>query len=141
MAEAASMCAHWCLVRACLRAMRSALQVKDARTEANSNVVQLEPLRPHLLALTSDDFASLPQRFGPLMHTVMLIWKHSRHYNSAARLVVLLRQICNDVIVAAYSSLRRGGQGRGWRGGWTAGSRPPAAAAGRPYAPARSVCM
>ena len=88
-------------VRVLLRARRSALQVKDARTEANSNVVQLEPLRPHLLALTSDDFASLPQRFGPLMHTVMLIWKHSRHYNSAARLVVLLRQICNDVIVAA----------------------------------------
>ncbi len=75
--------------------------MKDARAEANSNVIQLEPLRPHLLALTTDEFTSLPQRFGPMMHTVMLIWKHSRHYNSAARLVVLLRQICNDVIVAA----------------------------------------
>ena len=28
----------------------------------------------------------------------MMIWKHSRFYNTPARLVVLMREICNDLI-------------------------------------------
>ena len=31
----------------------------------------------------------------------MLIWKHSRYYNSPSRLVVLMREICNDLIEQA----------------------------------------
>ena len=33
-----------------------------------------------------------------VMHTVMMIWRHSKFYNTPSRLVVLMREICNDLI-------------------------------------------
>ena len=35
---------------------------------------------------------------GAVVHLIMLVWKHSKHYNTPARLVVLMREICNDLI-------------------------------------------
>ena len=32
------------------------------------------------------------------MHLILLIWKNSRFYNTPGRLVVLMRELCNDVI-------------------------------------------
>jgi dynein heavy chain len=32
------------------------------------------------------------------MHSVLLVWKHSGHYNAPGRVVVLVREICNDLI-------------------------------------------
>ena len=32
------------------------------------------------------------------MHTILLIWTHSNHYNTPSRLVVLIREICNAII-------------------------------------------
>ena len=32
------------------------------------------------------------------MHTILLIWKHSKYYNTPPRLVVLIREICNAII-------------------------------------------
>lgn len=32
------------------------------------------------------------------MHTILLIWRHSQHYNTPSRLVVLIREICNAII-------------------------------------------
>jgi dynein heavy chain len=40
--------------------------------------------------------------FQPIMHTIMLVWKHSKYYNTPARLVVLMREICNDLIQQAH---------------------------------------
>lgn len=36
--------------------------------------------------------------FVPIMHTILLIWTYSQHYNSPSRLVVLIREICNAII-------------------------------------------
>jgi dynein heavy chain len=36
--------------------------------------------------------------FTPMFHLVLLVWRHSAYYNSPMRLVVLMREICNDVI-------------------------------------------
>lgn len=36
--------------------------------------------------------------FKPILHIVLLIWKNSAHYNTPARLVVLMREICNSII-------------------------------------------
>ena len=33
-----------------------------------------------------------------LFHTLLLVWTHSKHYNTSARLVPLLRLIVEDVI-------------------------------------------
>ena len=35
------------------------------------------------------------------MHTILLIWKKSRYYNTPSRLVVLIREICNAIISKA----------------------------------------
>mmetsp|Transcript_20734 Transcript_20734/g.31854 ORF Transcript_20734/g.31854 Transcript_20734/m.31854 type:complete len:291 (+) Transcript_20734:897-1769(+) len=32
------------------------------------------------------------------MHTILLIWTYSQHYNTPSRLVVLIREICNAII-------------------------------------------
>ena len=42
--------------------------------------------------------AQLHLIFKPLMHILLLVWKNSRHYNKPARLVVLMREMCNAVI-------------------------------------------
>jgi len=36
--------------------------------------------------------------FIPIMHTILLIWNHSKFYKSPPRLVVLIREICNAII-------------------------------------------
>lgn len=36
--------------------------------------------------------------FVPIMHTILLIWTYSQHYNTPSRLVVLIREICNAII-------------------------------------------
>jgi dynein heavy chain, axonemal len=60
----------------------------------------------HLARLAScPDFGALPAAFPPLMHTLLLVWRHSRHYNTPARLGVLLRQIANAVIASARAQL------------------------------------
>lgn len=44
------------------------------------------------------DFVKLPEQFLPVMHTILLIWKHSQYYNTPSKLVVLIREICNAII-------------------------------------------
>jgi dynein heavy chain len=39
------------------------------------------------------------------MHTILLIWNYSHHYNTPARLVVLIRQICNAIIKQCRSTI------------------------------------
>ena len=36
-----------------------------------------------------------------MLHIILLIWKNSKHYNIPARLVVLMREICNSLIKQA----------------------------------------
>jgi dynein heavy chain len=35
------------------------------------------------------------------MHSILLIWQHSKYYNTPPRLVVLIREICNAIISKA----------------------------------------
>lgn len=74
--------------------------VEAARQEAVDNVSSLQPLRKYLEKLnTMDDFQALADLFKPIMHVMLLIWKHSKYYNQAARFVTLIREICNDLIM------------------------------------------
>ena len=77
-------------------------EVVIARMEANDNLKYLKTLRPFLEKLNlMDDFPKLTSLFKPILHTILLIWKHSKYYNSATRLVILIREICNDLIMQA----------------------------------------
>ncbi|PNW78281.1 hypothetical protein CHLRE_09g403800v5 [Chlamydomonas reinhardtii] len=77
-------------------------EVEAAQQEANDNVKFLKPLRKYLDKLNMmDDFPMLVDLFKPIMHTLMLIWKHSKSYNSSTRFVTLMQEICNDLIMQA----------------------------------------
>ncbi|KAF6247881.1 dynein heavy chain, N-terminal region 1-domain-containing protein, partial [Scenedesmus sp. NREL 46B-D3] len=76
--------------------------VESARQEASENVRFLQPLRRFLEKLnTMDDFVALADQFKPLLHVMLLIWKHSSSYSSSARFATLLREVCNDLIMQA----------------------------------------
>ncbi|KAK9822882.1 hypothetical protein WJX74_000347 [Apatococcus lobatus] len=79
-----------------------AKEVETGRAEANDNVRYLAPLRKLLEKLSQlDDFQALPEVFKPLMHTLLLIWKHSQFYNTAARMACMLSEICDELIAQA----------------------------------------
>jgi dynein heavy chain len=74
--------------------------VEAARQEASENVKFLKPLRRFLEKVnTMDDFVALADQFKPLLHVMLLIWKHSSSYSSSARFATLLREVCNDLIM------------------------------------------
>lgn len=48
------------------------------------------------------DFTTIENLFEPILQNILLIWEYSRFYNTPARLVVLMRQICNTIIAQAF---------------------------------------
>ena len=69
------------------------------REEANDNLKYLQTLSKWFNKLNEqDDFKGLVGLFKPIVHTILLIWKNSEHYNKPTRLVVLVRMICNAIV-------------------------------------------
>jgi dynein heavy chain len=56
------------------------------------------PLRYHLEDLEQAEFDESEKLFAPLLHVVCLIWAHSSYYNTPARIIVLLQELCNMLI-------------------------------------------
>lgn len=78
------------------------------REAANDNTKFLSALEDLFSQLNNPlrlDFENLPRVFRPIMLTILLIWKHSHHYNTPPRLVVLIREICNAVIKRSQTYL------------------------------------
>lgn len=69
-----------------------------ALTEAKDICLYLKPLIKHLTTIEETDFSELIPLLKPLMHVVCLIWSHSRYYCNSAKIIVLLKQICNMLI-------------------------------------------
>ena len=44
---------------------------------------------------------ALPTLFKPIMHMLLLVWKHSRYYNTPPCLAVIMCEICNDLVEQA----------------------------------------
>ena len=78
-------------------------EVFTARAEANDNVKFLRTLETWFQQLNDPggDFRALTDLCKPIMHIVLLIWKNSKFYNTPARLVVLMREMCNALIKQA----------------------------------------
>jgi len=78
-------------------------EVQGYRMEANDNYKFLQTLKDPFEDLVSEgrDFTTLYEVFLPIMHIILLIWKHSKYYNTPPRLVVLIREICNAIIAKA----------------------------------------
>ncbi|KAJ1566553.1 hypothetical protein HK405_009349, partial [Cladochytrium tenue] len=78
-----------------------------ALDEASDINRYLKTLRPSVERLTgTSDFAELVQIFPAMIRALSLIWRHSRFYNTPARLTVVLREVCNDVIEQARSFIQ-----------------------------------
>ncbi|EQC33295.1 hypothetical protein SDRG_09276 [Saprolegnia diclina VS20] len=83
----------------CTPFARLCKEVFTARIEANDNTKYLRTLEEWFHHLNNDDdFLNLTELFKPMLHIILLIWKNSKHYNTPARLVVLIREICNSLI-------------------------------------------
>jgi dynein heavy chain len=78
-------------------------EVEEAREEANDNVRFLATLTQRIGVITGDsmDFESMDQHFDGVLHTILLIWRYSKYYNTPTRMAVLIREICNTVISKA----------------------------------------
>lgn len=78
-------------------------EVYDARVEANENTKFLETLRDLFAQLCDDtqEFQNLHELFAPIMHTFLKIYTFSRFYNTPPRLVVLIKETCNEIIARA----------------------------------------
>jgi dynein heavy chain len=86
----------------CTTFARLCKEVFTARMEANDNQKYLRTLEYWFSSLNGeDDFPKTVELFKPMLHIILLIWKNSKHYNTPARLVVLMREICNSLIAQA----------------------------------------
>ena len=56
------------------------------------------PLSKHFLRLESAELHELAPLFPPLMHTICLVYSNSQHYNSPARVIILL-QVCKHLLI------------------------------------------
>uniref|UniRef100_W5L8L0 Dynein axonemal heavy chain 17 n=1 Tax=Astyanax mexicanus TaxID=7994 RepID=W5L8L0_ASTMX len=69
--------------------------VERALEEATDINLFLKPLQRLTEDLESTEFSNVKERIAPLMHTVCLVWANSKHYNTPARVIVLLQEFCN----------------------------------------------
>ncbi|XP_026133128.1 dynein axonemal heavy chain 9 [Carassius auratus] len=79
--------------------------VSEARNETRDVNTFLKPIERLVEDVENADFSEVKGKIAPLMHTVCLIWANSKYYNSPARLIVLLQEICNLLIQQARSFL------------------------------------
>ena len=75
--------------------------------EAQDINLHLKPLRSHFEEIEQADFEDLRKHLEPMMHVVCLVWANSKYYNTPARIIILLQEICN-LIIFLVSSLFSG---------------------------------
>ena len=79
--------------------------VSQALDEAQDIDTHLRPLSSHFESLETTDFIEAKQLFKPMFHIIGLVYKNCQHYGNAARIVVLLQEICNLVMKQASEHL------------------------------------
>nr|KAG5690881.1 hypothetical protein BaRGS_028913 [Batillaria attramentaria] len=65
----------------------------------------LKPLRHHFEDLEQAEFDECKPMLSPMFHSVCLVWANSKFYNTPARIIVLLQEICNMIIEMARNFL------------------------------------
>ena len=69
-----------------------------ALEEAKDINMYLRPARHHFEDYEQSEFDESGPLMAPMMHTIALIWVHSQYYNTPARIIVLLQEMCNMII-------------------------------------------
>jgi dynein heavy chain len=81
--------------------------VTDALEESTDVSRHLETLRKFLEDIEEGEFSNFPITFLQLMKILTLIWGHSKFYNVPRNMVVILREIFNQLIGAVSSFVDR----------------------------------
>lgn len=85
--------------RSDLHVCRLSQEVAASMEEASDCVKFLKPLKSYIVKVTDcTDLSIMPDAFGPLMQTMLLVWRHSQYFNTATKLLALLRRLGNSVI-------------------------------------------
>ncbi|XP_039595259.1 dynein heavy chain 9, axonemal [Polypterus senegalus] len=79
--------------------------VVAALTEAREISMHLKPLKQLFDDIENVEFNEAKPMIAPLMHVVCLLWVNCQYYNSPARIIVLLQEICNLLIQQARAYL------------------------------------
>eukprot|EP00754_Rhynchopus_humris_P020212 Rhum_TRINITY_DN14684_c1_g1::Rhum_TRINITY_DN14684_c1_g1_i1::g.107733::m.107733/K10408/DNAH; dynein heavy chain, axonemal len=85
--------------------------LRVAADEAADNYRYLEPITEVFRQVcTSGDDVSFEKLvsdgvFLRLFHYLFVVWTNSTHYNTPARLVVMIKEVCNDLILVAKQNL------------------------------------
>ena len=66
--------------------------------EAQDINMYLKPLRHHFEDFEQAEFDESKKLLAPMMNCLCLVWAHSEYYNTPARIIVLLQEICNMII-------------------------------------------
>jgi dynein heavy chain len=74
--------------------------VESNYIECDDICMYLEPIRPLFEEVEEMEFGLLSKAFGQIMHCLTLVWANSTYYQSARRIVVLLRELMNIFIDA-----------------------------------------
>ena len=82
--------------------------VAVAEAEASNNSRFLSTLRGTLRQIGRADLTEVAELFRPFFHRLLQVWKHSQHYNTPARLAVLLRQLCGALVAKARAHICAG---------------------------------
>ncbi len=77
--------------------------VQDALDESTDITKHLAPLRSYLEDVEEGEFSNFPFTFLAIIKILALVWKHSACYNTPRHMVVILREIFNQLI----SSVRK----------------------------------
>lgn len=75
-----------------------------ALNEARDITTHLIPVRLQLEELESAQFEECSLLLRPLFNTLCLVWANSSYYNTPARMVVMLQEICNLIIEMVSSA-------------------------------------
>ena len=72
-----------------------------AHAEAKDNVKYLAALKPNLDEFNGTDFEQVSLCIKPIMHMLLLVWKHSKFYNTPPALSLIIRMLCNAMMEKA----------------------------------------
>lgn len=79
--------------------------VRQALDEAQDIDTYLRPLASHFESLETTDFAEAKHLFHPMFRIIGLVYDNCQHYATAARIIVLLQEICNLIMKQASEHL------------------------------------
>ena len=73
-------------------------------TEAQDINMFLKPMRHHFEDFEQAEFDESKKLFGPMFNALCLVWANSEYYNTPARIIVLLQEMCNMIIQVVRAS-------------------------------------